>query len=307
MTGCRSWMSRLSRRGGSGFSCLACPQQQWRRGGTCNGCMDIRDSAVHNGVLVRERLDRSHAHKPADKIALSSRDRPWRLYFRSCAVEFPPVPRPCTPSQHRLLPPACLANTCASRRARYTMGGDMGGSDALGGRDRSPTRGETSPTPEAAPAKNGLPVPSNGGGDLLDLEAIFGGGEAPAAAPVGPGAAAATPAAAVNGTAGADLLADVFGASGGLAPSRVGGAAPAPVTPAVVPAVAAVAPAAQDGDFGGFEVAPSREEKVVVSGGMGRWSGSVVCGARFRLRCASPGLWRRAVLSCGGGFLAGVA
>lgn len=185
--------------------------------------------------------------------------------------------------------------TPVTRRARYTMGGDMGGSDALGGGggDRSPTRG-ASPTPEATPAKTALPVPSNNGGsDLLDLEAIFGGG--PAAAPAGPGAAAGVPGtAAVNGTAaqggaaaatpaassGVDLLADVFGASGGLAPSSVGGAVPATATsPAAVAAMAAT-PATREEDFGGFEVAPSREEKVVVSGVERRWVWQVLAFGR---------------------------
>lgn len=167
----------------------------------------------------------------------------------------------------------------------------MGGSDALGGGDRSPTRGgASSPAPEAAPAKNGLPVPSNGGGggggDLLDLEAIFGGG-APAAAPGAPGAVVGVPGAAGNGTVGAatgtasggvDLLADVFGASAGLAPSTIGEAAPAPVAPvAATPA----APAAREDDFGGFEVAPSREEEMVVRG---EWVVRAQALASFRLR-----------------------
>ncbi len=139
-----------------------------------------------------------------------------------------------------------------------------GGSDALEAGDRSPTRG-ASPIPGDAPAKvAGLPVPSNGGGggDLLDLEAIFGAGDAAPAAPAAAavnGAAAATlgSAPAANG-AGADLLADVFGATGSLAPSTAAVAAP-------VAAAAVAAPAAQEEDFGGFEVAPPREEKVVVS------------------------------------------
>lgn len=138
--------------------------------------------------------------------------------------------------------------------------GDIGSSsDAL---SPPPTRG-ASPTPDTAPAKNGnsLPVPSNGG-DLLDLEAIFGGGAA-AAAPAGTGAADnGTTGAAAAASGGVDLLAEVFGASGGLAPSKVGGQA---APPAVAAPVAAPVPVAQEDDFGGFEVAPSREEKVVVS------------------------------------------
>lgn len=138
--------------------------------------------------------------------------------------------------------------------------------DALGGGrgDASPRASSTAATTPADSTKNGLPLPSNGGGgggDLLDLEAIFGGGSAPAP-PVqaaGNGAGQGTG----GGGGGGDLLADVFGASAGIAPTK---AAAGSATPTVVPASAAAAvPAAvPEEDFGGFEVAPSREEKVVV-------------------------------------------
>lgn len=177
-------------------------------------------------------------------------------------------------------------NRHISRRARFTMG--MGTSS---GGSLSPTRasprspittldGDTAaPTgilPDTGAAQlNG----SSGGGDLLDLEDIFGGGAAPSTSP---------PPAVVNGGtlggSGIDLLADVFGGggAGGLVPtsgglgSSIGGGSggimpvaggvvvPIAVTtavPAVVPSLAVV----EDDDFGGFEVAPSRDEEMVVS------------------------------------------
>ncbi|CAM9688539.1 unnamed protein product [Ectocarpus sp. 4 AP-2014] len=165
------------------------------------------------------------------------------------------------------------------RRARYTMGAGMGAfDDALGAGDRSPKpQGSPSSSAPAAgppPSKNGLPIPSsssNGGGDLLDLEDIFGGGgasaPAAAAAAVPPAVAVAAPGAGNGAVAagGVDLLADVFGGGGGLVPSK---AAPANATAAQVPVAAPAAPAAatvggDSDDFGGFEVAPPREEKMV--------------------------------------------
>ncbi|CAM9097441.1 unnamed protein product [Scytosiphon promiscuus] len=158
------------------------------------------------------------------------------------------------------------------RRTRYTMGGGGMGNfdeDFGGGRgDASPTRVATAAASKSTAAddnnKNGLPLPGNGGGDLLDLEAIFGGGSAPAPPVPTTGGPADV---AGNGTAqgqgaggggGADLLADVFGASGGLAPTKARA-----VAPTAVPAAAPAAAAQPEEDFGGFEVAPSREEKIV--------------------------------------------
>ncbi|CAB1109096.1 unnamed protein product [Ectocarpus sp. CCAP 1310/34] len=164
------------------------------------------------------------------------------------------------------------------RRARYTMGAGMGAfDDAPGAGDRSPkpqgSASSSAPAAGPSPSKNGLPIPSsssNGGGDLLDLEDIFGGGGASApaavAAVVPPAVAVAAPGAG-NGAAaagGVDLLADVFGGGGGLVPSK---AAPANATAAQAPVAAAPATAAAVGgdsdDFGGFEVAPPRVEKMV--------------------------------------------
>ncbi|CAN0054398.1 unnamed protein product, partial [Ectocarpus fasciculatus] len=161
------------------------------------------------------------------------------------------------------------------RRARYTMGAGMGTfDDAPVGGDRSPKPQGSSATPATpSPSKNGLPIPSSnsggGGGDLLDLEDIFGGGgggggSAPVAAAL-PTAAAAAPAAGngaaqANSGSGVDLLADVFGGGGGLVPSK---AAPAANTAAAVAAPAVPAVGGDSDDFGGFEVAPPREDKMV--------------------------------------------
>lgn len=158
------------------------------------------------------------------------------------------------------------------------MGAGMGAFDdaAPGAGDRSPKpQASSSASPPAAgpsPSKNGLPMPSsgNGGGDLLDLEDIFGGGggSAPAAAvPPAAAAAAAAPGAGNGASApagGVDLLADVFGGGGGLVPSK---AAPANTVAAGVPVPVAAAPVVggDSDDFGGFEVAPPREDKMVVS------------------------------------------
>ncbi|CAN0186945.1 unnamed protein product [Ectocarpus sp. 8 AP-2014] len=156
------------------------------------------------------------------------------------------------------------------------MGAGMGAfDDAPGAGDRSPkpqaSASSSAPAAGPSPSKNGLPIPSsssNGGGDLLDLEDIFGGGggSAPAAATpaaVPPAVAAAAPGAG-NGAAaaagGVDLLADVFGGGGGLVPSK---AAPANTAPPVPAPPAPVAVGGDSDDFGGFEVAPPREEKMV--------------------------------------------
>lgn len=169
---------------------------------------------------------------------------------------------------------------CTFRRARYTMG--MGDSDG----DRTPSRGspstssvtaDASAAPKSKTSASALPdAPSGlngggggGGGDLLDLEDIFGGGGGSSASPP-----SAMPANGPDGGGGGgvDLLADIFaGNKAGVAPSPAGGdvfsgngngfTAAAPPAPPAPPAKVVE----QEDDFGGFEVAPSRDETMVVS------------------------------------------
>lgn len=149
---------------------------------------------------------------------------------------------------------------------------------------KSPSAGTTTAAAAAASTTNGssLPAPAasgGGGGDLLDLDDIFGGGGGSTAgtgtAPAGNAAAApAVPTGSVGvlgaglgatsgpatGTGGSvDLLADIFASSPGLATtaatgSVAAGAGVAPVAPGAV----------EDDGFGGFEVAPPKDDTMVV-------------------------------------------
>lgn len=108
---------------------------------------------------------------------------------------------------------------------------------------------------------------NGGGGDLLDLDDIFGGGAeaapaaavpaAPAVGGLGVGVGAASGSAGTVGGAPVDLLADIFAASPGLATGGVGGGKG-------VTAVAVPEAQIEEDDFGGFEVAPPKDDTMVV-------------------------------------------
>lgn len=140
------------------------------------------------------------------------------------------------------------------------------------------------------PATNGLGAgvsgtesAGGGGGDLLDLEDIFGGGSMPAAPGAGANSSLPTPgvadvggiarAGAGGGGGGVDLLADIFAASPGLALGAGVAGGEAVVPGAVFGAgslvgggVSAGGGVKGDDEFGGFEVAPPKAETLVVRG-----------------------------------------
>lgn len=121
----------------------------------------------------------------------------------------------------------------------------------------------------------GAIIGNGGGGDLLDLDDIFSGGggggaeRSPVVAPVLAGtggvlgsALGATSGAVAQPAGGADLLADIFAASPGLAVVAESGGAGG-IGGGLGGGSGGIG--LEDDEFGGFEVAPPKETKMVVS------------------------------------------